>query len=58
MDIEKGKKVLLFFGMIKKVKGLDILLSSLTEVIKKHSDVVLLIAGKPWKDDFSNYQKL
>ena len=58
LDIEKGKKVLLFFGMIKKVKGLDILLSSLTEVIKKHSDVVLLIAGKPWKDDFSNYQKL
>ena len=58
LDIEKGKKVLLFFGMIKKVKGLDILLSSLTEVIKKHSDIVLLIAGKPWKDDFSNYQKL
>lgn len=28
LDIEKGKKVLLFFGMIKKVKGLDILLSS------------------------------
>lgn len=58
LDIEKGKKVLLFFGMIKKVKGLDILLSSLTEVLKKHSDVVLLIAGKPWKDDFSNYQSL
>ena len=43
---------------IKKVKGLDILLSSLPKVIEKHSSLVLLIAGKPWKDDFSYYQKL
>ena len=58
LGIEKEKKVLLFFGMIKKVKGLDILLSSLPKVIEKHSSLVLLIAGKPWKDDFSYYQKL
>ena len=52
------KKVLLFFGMIKKVKGLDLLLTAFSRIIKRHSDIVLLIAGKSWKNDFSYYKKI
>ena len=58
LGIGLDKKVLLFFGMIKKVKGLDILLSAMPEIIKKNSQVTLLVAGKPWRDDFSKYQAI
>jgi len=58
LDIPKNKKVLLFFGMIKRIKGLEILLNSLVEVKKVHPDIVLLIAGKSWEDDFNVYQEI
>lgn len=55
LGIRKGAKVLLFFGQIKEVKGLDLLLRAIPKVLEKHPDTVLLIAGRPWKCDFSNY---
>ena len=58
LGIPNDKKVLLFFGMIKKVKGLEVLLHALKDVIKENSDVLLLIAGKPWENDFSPYQQI
>ena len=58
LNIPLGKKVLLFFGQIKVVKGLDVLLEALAEVIKIRKDIVLVIAGKVWKDDFDKYQKI
>jgi glycosyltransferase involved in cell wall biosynthesis len=58
LGIDLDKKVLLFFGMIKKVKNLDLLLLAMREIIKRNSKVILLIAGKPWKDDFSYYQEI
>ena len=58
LEIPNDKKVLLFFGMIKQVKGLDVLLHALKDVIKENPDVLLLIAGKPWENDFTNYQRI
>ena len=58
LGLDQRKKVILFFGMIKKVKGLDVLLESFKKVIDKHPDIILLIAGRPWKDDFCNYQQI
>jgi D-inositol-3-phosphate glycosyltransferase len=58
LDISLDSKVLLFFGMIKKVKGLDLLLRAMPKIIEENSEVILLIAGKPWKDDFSKYHNL
>ena len=58
LRIPQEKKVLLFFGMIKKVKGLDVLLQSFSKVIDVNSDIILLIAGKPWQHDFSYYQQI
>lgn len=51
-------KVILFFGQIKAVKGLDILLRSLPQVTERYTDLKLVIAGKVWKDDFSIYENL
>jgi len=58
LSIPENKKVLLFFGMIKKVKGLEVLLKALTEVKKKHPDILLVIAGKVWENDFTLYQEI
>jgi len=58
LGIPNNKTILLFFGMIKKVKGLEVLLYALNGVIKHNPDVLLVIAGKPWGNDFSDYQKI
>ena len=58
LKIKKNSKAILFFGQIKKVKGLDLLLKAMPEVIKKHPDILLIIAGKEWKDDYSIYKHI
>lgn len=60
LNINKDKKVILFFGQIKKVKGLDVLIKGYSELIKQNNDknLLLLIAGKVWGDDLSKYEKL
>lgn len=55
LGLEPDGKYILFFGQIKKVKGLDILLEAMSKV---SSDIKLIIAGKPWKDDFAQYDLL
>lgn len=49
-----GRLLLLFFGQIKKVKGLDVLLAALPYIDK---NVQLLVVGKCWKQELSDYQK-
>lgn len=56
LGIPENKKIILFFGQIKKVKGLDLLLHALPEVLKEEPNTLLLIAGKVWKDTFSEYE--
>ncbi len=58
LNIPMDKKVILFFGQIKKVKGVDVLIKSLPQVIEKHKDVLCVIAGKVWKDDFRVYDDM
>jgi glycosyltransferase involved in cell wall biosynthesis len=58
LGIGESKKVLLFFGHIKDVKGLDLLLEALPQVVREVPDVLLLVAGRPWKSDFSRYEAL
>lgn len=58
LNLPQGKKVLLFFGIIKKEKGLEVLLNAMTKLSQQHDDIVLLIAGKIWKNNFSMYQKI
>jgi len=48
---------ILFFGQIKEVKGLDILLDALNILKQDKIKFHLTIVGKVWKDDFSKYQE-
>lgn len=56
LSLPEQGPILLFFGQIKQVKGLDLLLDSMPAVLSKHPDVTLVIAGRPWKMEFQEYQ--
>lgn len=58
-NLENDTFTFLFFGQIKKVKGLDILLKAYSKFLKKtNKKVKLIIAGKVWKDDAEIYDKI
>ncbi|MBI5886219.1 MAG: glycosyltransferase family 4 protein [Deltaproteobacteria bacterium] len=48
----------LFFGQIKKVKGLDVAIRAMGELKKSVPQARLLVAGRPWKDDAAYYEAL
>ncbi len=56
--IAPDRRVLLFFGQIKDVKGLGVLLEGFAIALKSDPSLHLLIAGRVWKTDFSSYQAL
>jgi glycosyltransferase involved in cell wall biosynthesis len=56
LAIEPSRRVVLFFGHIKQVKGLDLLLDAIADVSRELPEVLLLVAGRPWKSDFQTYQ--
>jgi glycosyltransferase involved in cell wall biosynthesis len=49
---------ILFFGQIKKIKGLDILLEALYLLKQRHVNCELTIAGKLWRSTFDEYQNI
>ena len=58
LSIPENKTVLLFFGQIKKVKGVGVLLEAFGELCKTRTDIFLVVAGSVWKDDFAPYQEI
>jgi len=57
LEIDNGKKVLLFFGYIRRYKGLDILLESVKILKEEYPEIFLIIAGEDI-EGFSRYQKI
>ena len=58
LGIKVDQKIILFFGQIKKVKALDVLIRSLPYVKSEIKNVTLLVAGKYWKNSESEYLRL
>jgi glycosyltransferase involved in cell wall biosynthesis len=56
LNVSTRSKILLFFGQIKDVKRLDLLLEAMPAIVKHCPDTLLIIAGKPWKASFDKYQ--
>jgi glycosyltransferase involved in cell wall biosynthesis len=48
---DENSKLLLFFGYIRKYKGLDLLIDALAELIKKDNSYKLLAAGEFYDDE-------
>ena len=46
LSLPQDKNILLFFGFIRKYKGLDILLRALPEIIKENPKIHLLVVGE------------
>jgi len=57
LNINKDKKVVLFFGYVWDYKGLDHLLNSLKNVRKEIPNILLIIAGESLKD-WQKYEKI
>ncbi|NTW50204.1 MAG: glycosyltransferase [Chlorobiales bacterium] len=51
LGLSEQGKVILFFGYIRKYKGLDILLEALPEIVQHHPDLKVLIAGEFYEDE-------
>tara|TARA_Y100000310_G_C20643824_1_gene795460 strand:+ start:709 stop:1827 length:1119 start_codon:yes stop_codon:yes gene_type:complete len=58
INLKLRKKVILFFGYVRKYKGLDHLLDALPELVKKYPDLDLLIVGEFWKDSDDTLEKI
>lgn len=55
LQLNQAINYALFFGQIKDVKGLDLLLEAFPNDLP---NLHLIIAGKPWKSDFKKYQEI
>lgn len=59
LNIRKNQKVILFFGYIRKIKGIHVLLKAFDLVAQKSQDVVLIIAGSVIeRQSFSEYRHI
>lgn len=55
-DLNSNDIYILFFGQIKKAKGLDVLIKALA--FNDNPRMKLIIAGRPWGDDYKSYEEL
>lgn len=55
LGIPENKIVVLFFGQIKKVKGLEVFLSAASRSSDKF---YFIVAGNPWQDTLDSYSEL
>jgi glycosyltransferase involved in cell wall biosynthesis len=51
LDLPVGEKIILFFGFIRKYKGLDLLFEAMAQPAIKASGIKLLVAGEFYEDD-------
>lgn len=56
VELPEDSRIILFFGQIKKTKGLDILIKAFAQL--KEANVFLVIAGRCWKTDMDKYHSL
>jgi glycosyltransferase involved in cell wall biosynthesis len=57
LNIPLDKKVILYFGNIRKYKGLDTLIEAFSLIARQHNNAILIVAGKPW-ENWKKYEVL
>jgi glycosyltransferase involved in cell wall biosynthesis len=58
LGLDTDTPVILFFGQIKRVKGLEYLIRAFRQVVSKCPTARLIIAGPEWKESFEGYAAL
>jgi glycosyltransferase involved in cell wall biosynthesis len=56
LSLPSGGPIVLFFGHIKAVKGLDLLIEATARLRRSGTRIHVVIAGKTWKEEFEPYQ--
>ena len=51
LQLNNEEKIILFFGFIRRYKGLDLLLQAMNDIRLKNENVILLIAGEFYEDE-------
>jgi glycosyltransferase involved in cell wall biosynthesis len=51
LGLESTARPILFFGQIDKYKGIELLIDAASQMVGKHPEIVLMIAGKPKRDE-------
>jgi len=57
LNLPVSGQMILFFGQVKEVKGLDVLLEAFRSLVGSEEDVFLVIAGKKWQVEFDKYER-
>jgi len=57
LNLSKDSIYILFFGLIREYKGLDILIKSMSKIIEEKNEVKLLIVGENYKS-IKKYKKI
>lgn len=57
LHLQTENKYILFFGLVRKYKGLDLLIRALASEKVKHLPLKLIVAGE-FYDDYESYRKL
>ncbi len=52
------KKVLLFFGFVRRYKGLKYLIKAMPKIVEKYPDLDLLVVGEFWDDGLEDKKEL
>jgi len=59
LGVPEGRTTALFFGQIKHVKGVDVLLRAFARYVERYGDdQYLIVAGNCWKTDIGDYQSI
>ena len=58
LNLPLDKKIVLFFGYIRKYKGVDVLIKAFGLIQKQMKDVFLLIVGQPFVETWDKYEEL
>ncbi|HEX2534926.1 MAG TPA: glycosyltransferase, partial [Chitinophagaceae bacterium] len=51
LDLPQDRRILLFFGFIRKYKGLDLLIRAMAEPELRRTDALLLVAGEFYEEE-------
>jgi glycosyltransferase involved in cell wall biosynthesis len=58
LKLPMDKKILLFFGYIRRYKGVDVLINAFASLQKEMDDILLLIVGQPIGENWEKYGEL
>ena len=58
LRLTENEKIILFFGFIRKYKGLDLLLEAMADPRIKSSGIKLMVAGEFYEDDQPYYDQI